>query len=132
MLLYATLGTADLPRATRFYDAVMAVLDQPRFPEATEGWAGWGNNYDQGFSLWLCPPFDGAAVSAGNGTMLAFRARDAAQVRDFHAAGMAHGGQDEGAPGLRPQYGPGFYAAYLRDPDGHKLACVFHNAPENA
>lgn len=126
MLLYATLGTADLPRAVAFYDAVMTVLGQPRLPGWADGWAGWGQDYDEGFGLWLCPPFDGAPPSAGNGSMLAFRAADAAQVRAFHAAGLAHGGRDEGAPGTRPAYGPGFYAAYLRDPDRHKLACVFH------
>ena len=126
MLLYATLGTADLARATRFYDAVMAVLGQPRQPDAGEGWAGYGADYDGGFGLWLCPPFDGAAASAGNGTMLAFKAESAAQVRDWHAAGLAAGGRDEGAPGLRDAYGPEFYVAYLRDPDGTKLACVFH------
>lgn len=126
MLLYATLGTADLTRAVRFYDAIMTVMGQPRLPDWAGGWAGWGQDYDHGFGLWLCPPFDGGPASAGNGTMLAFRADSAAQVRAFHVAGMANGGSDEGAPGVRPQYEPGFYAAYLRDPDGHKLACVFH------
>ncbi len=126
MLLYATLGTADLPRAVAFYDAVRGVLGQPRLPDWAEGWAGWGRDYDHGLGLWLCHPFDGAAPSAGNGGMLAFRADSAAQVQAFHAAGLAHGGRDEGAPGPRPASGPGFYAAYLRDPDGNKLACVFH------
>lgn len=131
MLLYATLGTRDLPRAIAFYDAVMATLGQPRLPGWAEGWAGWGQDYDHGFGLWLCPPFDGGAATAGNGTMLAFAASSAAQVQAFHSAGLAHGGQDEGAPGIRPHYGPTFYAAYLRDPDGHKLACVDHrHTPE--
>lgn len=58
--------------------------------------------------------------------MLAFRATDAAQVRAFHRAGLAAGGTDEGGPGVRDAYGPEFYVAYLRDPDGNKLACVFH------
>ena len=126
MLLYATLGTDDLPRAVRFYDAVMAVMGQPRLPDWAPGWAGWGEDYDHGFGLWLCSPFDQRATTSGNGTMLAFRADSAAQVRAFHAAGLAHGGRDEGPPGVRPQYEPGFYAAYLRDPDGNKLACVHH------
>ena len=126
MLLYTTLGTNDLPRAARFYDAVMAVLGQPRLAIDAEGWVAWGQDYDGGFGLWLCSPFDGKPATAGNGTMLAFKAESAAQVRAFHAAGLAHGGTDEGAPGTRPDYGPAFYVAYLRDPDGHKLACVFH------
>lgn len=126
MLLYATLGTDDLPRAIAFYDAVMATLGHARLPGWSEGWAGWGQDYDTGFGLWVCPPFDGQPATAGNGTMLAFRAESAAQVRAFYAAGLAHGGTDEGGPGLRPHYGPNFYVAYLRDPAGNKLAAVFH------
>lgn len=47
------------------------------------------------------------------------------QVRQFHSVGLAHGGTNEDPPGIRELYGPSFYVAYLRDPDGHKLACVF-------
>jgi len=126
MLLYATLGTNDIDRAIRFYDAVFATLGGTRL-EAADGWAGWGKGYDDGFSLWLCPPFDGQPASAGNGTMLTFAARSGAQVRAFHQAALAHGGSDEGAPGTRDSYGPDFYVAYVRDPDGNKLACVFHH-----
>ena len=56
--------------------------------------------------------------------MFAFQADNAEIVRQFHAAGLLAGGQNEGAPGTRPAYGPDFYVAYLRDPDGNKLACV--------
>lgn len=126
MLLYATLGTNDLPRAIGFYDAVMAALGQPRLPDFADGWAAWGQDYDHGFCLCLCAPFDGAEATVGNGSMLAFGCTSAAMVRAVHAAGMAHGGRDEGGPGPRPEYGPAFYAAYLRDPDGNKLAAVHH------
>jgi catechol 2,3-dioxygenase-like lactoylglutathione lyase family enzyme len=126
MLLYSTLGTNDLPRALAFYAPVFAALGVPRLPDWDGGWAGWGEDYDQGFSFCLCPPFDGHPASAGNGTMLAFRCASAAQVRAAYAAGLGGGGSPEGAPGVRPQYGAGFYAAYLRDPDGNKLAFVFH------
>jgi catechol 2,3-dioxygenase-like lactoylglutathione lyase family enzyme len=126
MLLYTTLGTNDLPRAVVFYDAVFAVLEHARLPDWADGWAAWGQDYDKGFSFCLCAPFDAAPATAGNGTMLAFRAESAAQVRAFHAAGLAHGGQDAGAPGTRPDYGAAFYVAYLRDPDDNKLAAVFH------
>jgi predicted lactoylglutathione lyase len=60
----------------------------------------------------------------GNGSMVAFRAKSWRQVDDFHAAALACGGTSEGPPGLRPQYNPDFYAAYVRDPDGNKLAVV--------
>jgi predicted lactoylglutathione lyase len=59
-----------------------------------------------------------------NGSMVAFGARSWKEVDDFHAAALARGGSSEGAPGLRPQYNPGFYAAYVRDPDGNKVAAV--------
>ena len=68
------------------------------------------------------PPFDGAPATRGNGTMLALRATTRAQVDGFHAAALAHGGTDEGGPGLR--YGPTFYSCYVRDPDGNKLSAV--------
>lgn len=126
MLLYTTIGTNDIARATRFYDAVMAAMDQPRLPDWDGDWAGWGQDYDAGFCFCLCRPFDGTLASTGNGTMFAFRADSAARVRAFHAAALFAGGSDAGAPGIRPQYGKGFYAAYVRDPDGNKLACVFH------
>ena len=75
-------------------------------------------------ALWLGRTFDGAAASAGNGTMVALAATSWAQVDAFHAAALLHGGRSEGAPGLRAQYNPDFYAAYVRDPDGNKLAVV--------
>jgi catechol 2,3-dioxygenase-like lactoylglutathione lyase family enzyme len=58
--------------------------------------------------------------------MITFRARNEADVQAFHAAALAHGGSDEGAPGTRPYYEPSFYVVYVRDPDGNKLACVYH------
>ncbi len=57
--------------------------------------------------------------------MFAFRAKDEAQVQAFHTAALEHGGSVEGAPGTRPYYPPTFYVAYVRDPDGYKLACVY-------
>ena len=85
----------------------------------------------RGFSFCICPPFDRQPATAGNGTMFAFRADSADLVRRFHAAGLLAGGENEGEPGTRTAYGPDFYVAYLRDPDGHKLACVCqHYSPE--
>lgn len=127
MLLYTTLGTNDLTRAVHFYDAIFAVLDHPHLPDWGDGWACWGKDLDAGFSFCLCPPFDGKAASTGNGTMTTFGATSAAQVRSFHSAGIANGGADAGAPGTRKVSGPDFYVAYLLDPDGHKLACVYPN-----
>ena len=122
MILYLTLGTNDPARAIRFYDAALAPLGiGRRVTEDDE--AGYGLPGDGRCRFWITRPFDGKPASVGNGSMPAFVAPDQAAVRAFHAAGLAAGGKDEGAPGLRP-YGPAFYAAYLRDPDGNKLSAV--------
>ena len=89
--------------------------------------AGWGTYQNSGakeIALWLCTPFNHRAATPGNGTMVAFSAKSWREVDGFHAAAVANGGSSEGPPGLRPQYNPDFYAAYVRDPDGNKLAAV--------
>jgi catechol 2,3-dioxygenase-like lactoylglutathione lyase family enzyme len=128
---YVCLGSNDLPRAAVFYDAVLATLGWQRCDVAGEaewdGWIGWGTYEEHGrveIALWVCRPFDGQPAVAGNGTMVAFQATSWDQVDAFHAAALAGGGTSEGAPGLRLQYNPDFYAAYVRDPDGNKLAVV--------
>ena len=126
MTLYTTVGVSDMARSVQFYDAVFATLGYLQNTGADGGYVGWGPSYDDGVSFWICKPFDGRPPSPGNGSMVAFRARNAAEVRAFHGAALAHGGSDEGAPGPRESYGPAFYVAYVRDPDGNKLACVFH------
>ncbi len=116
MIGYVTLGTNDLERSARFYDAIAAELGVPRFMEGENNIA-WGTA-DGGAGVAVVKPFDGNAASVGNGTMVALDARDPAQVDRIHQIALANGGSDEGAPGLR---GGGFYAAYFRDPDGNKL-----------
>ena len=126
MIFDVTLGSSDLQRSGAFYDAVLGILGHERSPESSESWIGWGPRHDDGVGLWLTRPFDGEPPTAGNGTMITFRAKNEAEVQAFHAAALANGGSDEGAPGTRPCYEPTFYVAYVRDPDGNKLACVFH------
>lgn len=130
LLLYTTVGVSDFDRSVTFYDAVFRALGQSQSPEGSEGWAGWGPDYDGGVSFWICRPFDGMPPSPGNGTMIALRAGNEAQVDAFHAAALVHGGTCEGKPGTRALYGPNFYVAYVRDPDGNKLACVWHHHQE--
>lgn len=125
MFSYATLGTSDLARSIRFYNALMAILGEPRCWSGETG-AAWGSFDDPAHgALVVGAPFDGREASVGNGAMLALRASCEAMVRQLHAAALAHGGSDEGAPGPRPQYGPAFFGGYARDPDGNKLAFVF-------
>jgi catechol 2,3-dioxygenase-like lactoylglutathione lyase family enzyme len=131
MLTYVYLGTDDLERATRFYDATLTSLGLQRCVTGDPDWdrtsAGWGTYEDGGareLALWVGKPLNQLPASTGNGTMVAFRARSWSEVDHFHAAALANGGSSEGAPGLRPHYSPDFYAAYVRDLDGNKLAAV--------
>ena len=131
MFTYVYLGTTDLVRACRFYDATMGVLGIARCDvsgeSSWEGVCGWGTYEQHGLlelALWVGRPFDGGPATAGNGTMVALGARSWRQVDAFHAAALSYGGTSAGAPGLRLQYNPDFYAAYVRDPDGNKLAVV--------
>jgi len=131
MLSYVYLGTNNLERAIRFYNRTLGALGMKRCVTNDPQWdkvsAGWGTYEDDGMqelALWVGLPFDGQAANVGNGTMVAFRASSWKQVDDFHAMALANGGTSEGAPGLRLHYNPDFYAAYVRDPDGNKLAAV--------
>lgn len=129
MFSYVCLGTNDLPAAKAFYDAVLAPLGlQPCGVPGDEHWAGWAAPETATGTpvpaLWVCHPFDGRSASVGNGTMVAFQATSWAAVDAFHEAALRHGGRSEGAPGLRLQYAEDFYAAYVRDLDGNKLAVV--------
>jgi hypothetical protein len=76
----------------------------------------------------MCRPRDGNPASVGNGVNIGLLAPSRAAVRAAHAAGLANGGTDEGAPGLRAHYHANWYGAYLRDPTGNKLCVVCHGA----
>lgn len=70
-------------------------------------------------------PHDGGRASIGNGTHYGFLAPSEAAVRSFHAVALAHGGQDSGAPGPRPNYGVGYYGCFVIDPDGHRIEAMY-------
>ena len=98
MIGYVTLGTNDLARAARFYDAIAAELGVGRMME-TDRYIAWGKP-GGGAGIGLTLPFDGRPATVGNGVMVAFEARDRAQVERIHQLALSLGGQDEGAPGL--------------------------------
>lgn len=116
MIGYVTLGTNDLPRAAAFYDAIAKELGVGRMMES-ETFIAWGEP-GGGAGVGLTKPFDGKAATVGNGVMVAFQAKDRAQVDRIYALAREMGAPCEGPPGDR---GGGFYAAYFRDPDGNKL-----------
>ena len=120
MLSHLSLGVADLARSQRFYDAALAPLGYVRlwaFDDAIGYGVPGGNDK---LALFVHPSAD-VPLAAGPGFHLCFEACSSEAVDGFHAAAMATGGTDEGAPGLRPHYGATYYAAFVRDPDGHKL-----------
>lgn len=116
MIGYVTVGTNDLPRAAKFYDALAAEMGTARMMEF-DTFIAWGTP-GGGCGIAATKPFDGQAATVGNGVMAAFEARDQAQVDRLYQIALENGGTDEGAPGPR---GEGFYAGYFRDPDGNKL-----------
>ena len=122
MFSHVTIGTDDLAGLAPFYDAVLAPLGLSR-SFTSETYVGWKQN-GAGPGFFLSKPFNGHPPSVGNGTMVAFTAPSPAVVDEVHRLALAHGGSDEGAPGLRPQYAPDYYGAYMRDPRGNKLHVV--------
>ena len=120
MLGHISLGVRDLQRATRFYDAVLSALGYVRLWTG-EGGVGYGAS-GQGEKLNIFQHADAAAP--GPGFHVAFTASDRDSVDRFHTAALAAGGVDNGAPGPRPNYGPNYYAAFVVDPEGHRLEAV--------
>ncbi len=114
---HLSLGVSDLDRARAFYDAALAPLGIVRV-WATETGLGYGEPaHPDELALFRVP----GPVPLAPRFHLALWAPDRRAVDAFHAAALAAGGRDEGAPGLRPHYGEGYYAAFVRDLDGHKL-----------
>ena len=119
MISYSTLGTDDMSRSIMFYDNVFGAIDGIR-EVTSETWVQYGRENEKG-KVCLTFPHDGNRAKNGNGTMLAFNAKDYKSVDAFYAAALAHGGSDAGKPGIREST---HYVAYVRDPYGNKL-CVF-------
>jgi catechol 2,3-dioxygenase-like lactoylglutathione lyase family enzyme len=127
MIGYIVLGTNDLDRALGFYDTLLAQIGGKRLMTMPDGrgFTLYGAGRDKPM-LAVTRPYDGAAASAGNGTMVALAAADRAQVDALYATAIGAGAADEGAPGERgvDPAGRAFYGAYFRDPDGNKV-CAY-------
>jgi catechol 2,3-dioxygenase-like lactoylglutathione lyase family enzyme len=124
MIHHLSLGANDLKKARAFYDPVLAVLGLRLLKEDDKSL-----DYGVGAVLFsLETPVDGKPASPGNGVHVAFMAEGPDMVDEFHRVALAHGGTDDGAPGLRPEYNAHYYGAFVRDPDGNKLEAVTHSA----
>lgn len=124
MIHHVSVGTGDVARARAFYDAVLAPLGLRCLKSN-------GESADYGVAEILFSvetPVDGQPARPGNGVHICFAAGQRGQVDRFHAAGLANGGRDAGAPGIRKEYDAHYYGAFLLDPDGNKIEAVTFSA----
>ncbi len=119
ILNHVSVGTKNVISAVKFYDAVLATLAISR-SHYIEGIAA---AYGEQFEFWVGCPCENRA-SMGNGSHVAFNAQNKEAVDQFYAVAIEQGGRCEGKPGLRPEYGDTYYAAYVRDLDGNKIEAV--------
>lgn len=119
-LSHVSLGTNDFPRARAFYDAVLGPLKIRCVMEVEEG-AGYGRDFPE---FWIQLPHDGQAANPGNGTHVCFNAGSVEEVKAFHKKALELGAEDDGKPGIRKEYSDNYYAAFVRDPDGHKIEAM--------
>jgi catechol 2,3-dioxygenase-like lactoylglutathione lyase family enzyme len=128
LLDHVSLSVPAIDIARPFYDALMTALGAVKVYDLPEA-LGYGERCtarDDGhsyFSLYQSPDAHGDAKRHW-----CFKAVSRSQVAAFHAAGLAHGGQDDGPPGLRPHYHPDYFAAFLIDPFGNRVEAVCHRA----
>jgi catechol 2,3-dioxygenase-like lactoylglutathione lyase family enzyme len=131
MFDHITLGVCDVFGVKGFYDAALGALGYRCVAEEKDD---AGRLCAAGYGLkkaffWICLPLDESRPAAPcNGTHVAFRADTKEQVYAFHDAAMKNGGTDEGPPGPRPSYHDRYYAAFVRDPAGHKIEVVWRNS----
>lgn len=117
MIGYVTLGTNDLPRAAKFYDAIATHFGVGRMMDF-DIFIAWGE-MGGAPGIAATKPFDEKEATVGNGTMVALQVDSTEKVQAVYDTALANGGSDEGEPG--PRGDDGFYAGYFRDPDGNKL-----------
>jgi catechol 2,3-dioxygenase-like lactoylglutathione lyase family enzyme len=123
MLDHIGLSVTDFERAKAFYHAALKPLGLGAIMEVTaeetggDAHAGFGEN-DKAF-FWI-----GTGAKPRGGTHVAFTAKTRAEVEAFYRAALAAGGRDNGAPGLRPEYHPNYYGAFVFDPDGNNIEAV--------
>jgi catechol 2,3-dioxygenase-like lactoylglutathione lyase family enzyme len=119
MFSHIMIGSNDVARSKRFYDALFAAMGAQPGVEDARGRVAYSHN---GGRFMITKPIDGKPASPANGGTIGFLMADAKMAEAWHRAGVANGGTSiEDPPGVRPN---GAYLAYLRDPDGHKIVGV--------
>ena len=121
MLHHVSVGVRDVARAAVFYDPVLATLGYKRVMEFMPYGIGYGETHPV---FWVQLPHDRQPSSVGNGVHIGFIARSKEAIHGFHRAALDAGGTNDGEPGPRPDYGPTYYGAFVRDLDGNKLEAV--------
>jgi catechol 2,3-dioxygenase-like lactoylglutathione lyase family enzyme len=133
MFNHIVIGSNDLERSKRFYDAVLRTLGagEPARDKAPSGHSRLFYRHDGGV-LCISEPINDEAATAANGGTIGFKCSSPEQVHEFHDTAVAQGGVSiEEPPGLREGRFGALYLAYVRDPDGHKL-CAIHRPPKSA
>lgn len=127
MFNHVMVGTNDIERSKRFYDAVLGVLGAGE-PVRNQSATGHTRLFyrHEGSTFGVTEPINGEEATYANGGTLGFKCNSAEQVREFHDVAVAHGGTSiEGPPGLREGAMGALHLAYVRDPDGHKLCAIY-------
>ena len=121
---FVMLGTNDLEKSSKFYDAVLVHLGLKKVA-ITERYIGYGFSEDDGAKFYIIKPHNKENATAGNGTMVALAAQTKEAVDKFHATALENGAVNEGEPGIRSD---GNYYGYVRDNDGNKITarCVLN------
>jgi catechol 2,3-dioxygenase-like lactoylglutathione lyase family enzyme len=117
---HVSVAVRDIAAATRFYETVLATIGITKL-ETRPATVGFGKAYPE---FWINLRADLSPLPPESGAHVCFRARSTELVDAFHAAALTAGGSSDGAPGLRPAHGEGYYAAFIRDPDGNRIETV--------
>ena len=120
MIDHVSIAVCDLRRAAAFYESVLATLGYATL-ETRATTVGFGKTYPD---LWINHRPDMQPAAPDSGAHLCLRASSREMVDAFHAAALSSGGESDGAPALLPQHGEGYYAAFIRDPDGNRIEAV--------
>jgi len=121
MIDHISIAVRDLKNAEAFYAALLAPLGLTKLREWPDAAIGFGKKYPD---FWINKRAAMGRIASDSGVHICLRAPDTAAVDAFHAAALSAGGASDGAPGLRPEYHGGYYAAFIRDPDGNRIEAV--------